>query len=516
MSLTQGILDTQACTQTWNTTADKIIVSGTGVLTEVGCINTLPVLQNSASSIVLIENSQWNTARASTYLIESSAGQLSIANSIVANTSATDGGGIYIHNSQSASAPNAVANCVVGAINTVNIASGVTLYSKVATTGSVVLTSAVGVPDVSGNILTNQSAASLGAEWLSNTWSLGTGWAGTFAAGFTHTAGNTATLTEATTYTLGGLYTVAWAITGRTTGSVTIAVGGISQGSVTATGSIGPKFTATTGIVVTPTTDFNGTITLSVKKIISQPATTTWLDAAGSTALEIRSVDASRLATAIGQNAGQNNTTGNYWASIGNNAGRINTTGNSWLAIGNSAGYNNTTGNYWTAIGNGAGYNNTTGNSWLAIGKNAGMYQLGSSWLAIDGYGDRGSTANELANTPIIGALAATAAAQTLSLNAVTTIYNANEQQSTLSTSQTLSATCTGNQLISTGSLSIALPTGVAAGFEVKFLSHYAFTLTYGSAVIYYGSTTGAASVSIPATNAITLAVFDGTSWNVR
>ena len=336
--------------------------------------------------------------------------------------------------------------------------------------------------NASSVIASSQSAASLGPERLSSTWSLGAGWAGSFAAGFTHAAGNTATLTEATTYASGNLYTVAWTITGRTAGSVTIAVGGISQGSVTATGAIGPQFTATTGIVVTPTTDFNGTITLSVKSIIAQPATTTWLDAAGNTALEIRSVDASRLATAIGQGAGASNTTGSWW----------------------------------TAIGQNAGANNTTGYQWTAIGRSAGKYQPGSNWLAIDGYGDRGSSANELANTPIIGTLAATAAAQTLSLNAVTTIYSANEQISTLSTSQTLSATCTGNQLISAGGLSIALPTGVAAGFEVKFLSHYAFTLTYGSAVIYYGSATGAASVSIPATNAITLAVFDGTSWNVR
>jgi len=176
-------------------------------------------------------------------------------------------------------------------------------------------------------VLTNQSSASLGAEKLSSTWGLGAGWSGTFATGFTHTTGNTATLTEATTYTSGGLYTVAWTVTGRTAGSFTVAVGGISQGSITATGSIGPKFTATTAMVVTPTTDFDGTVVLSVKPIVAQPATSTWLDAAGNAALEIRSVDASRQALAIGKAAGRNNTTGSSWTAIGQDAGRNNTTG---------------------------------------------------------------------------------------------------------------------------------------------------------------------------------------------
>ena len=412
-------------------------------------------------------------------------------------------------------------------------------------------TAVVGVLDVSGNILTNQSSASLGAEKLSSTWGLGTGWSGTFATGFTHTTGNTAALTEATTYATGSLYTVAWTVTGRTAGAFTVAVGGITQTSITATGSMGPKFTATTAMVVTPTTDFNGTVVLSVKPIVAQPATSAWLDAAGNAALEIRSVDASRQAlaignaagqnnttgsswTAIGQAAGQNNTTGGWWTAVGNSAGlnsttgsswtaignyagQSNTTGNSWTAIGQAAGQSNTTGGSWTAIGKGAGQNNATGSGWTAIGNGAGRYQLGSNWVAIDGYGDRGTAANELANTPIIGTLAATAAAQTLSLNAVTTVYSVNEQNTTLSTSQTLAANCTGNQVIGASSLSIALPTAPFAGEEITFLQHgYAFTLTAASAIIYYGSAIAVASASIPAANAITRAIYDGSAWNVR
>jgi len=99
----------------------------------------------------------------------------------------------------------------------------------------------------------------------------------------------------------------------------------------------------------------------------------------------------------------------------------------------------------------------------------------------------------------------------------VTTVYSVNEQNTTLSTSQTLAANCTGNQVIGASSLSIALPTAPFAGEEITFLQHgYAFTLTAASAIIYYGSATAVASASIPAANAITRAIYDGSAWNVR
>ena len=64
---------------------------GTGILTEIGCINTLPILQNSTSSVVFIENCNWSTSRDNTYLLESGAGQLSVANTVVANASVSAG-----------------------------------------------------------------------------------------------------------------------------------------------------------------------------------------------------------------------------------------------------------------------------------------------------------------------------------------------------------------------------------------------------------------------------------------
>jgi hypothetical protein len=148
VNLTSGTLDLQACTQTWNTTSDVLTVSGTGLLLEIGCINTLPVNQTSATSQVLIENSIWNTSRANTYLLNSTAGQFTIVNSIVQNSSVTAGGGIRIANSQTSSTPNVISGCMVAAVNAISITSGITLYSKVSPVGDVVVVTIVGVPDL--------------------------------------------------------------------------------------------------------------------------------------------------------------------------------------------------------------------------------------------------------------------------------------------------------------------------------------------------------------------------------
>ena len=159
MTLTAGTLDTQACTQTWSTTSDVMTISGTGVLTEIGCINTLPLVQSGASSVVYVENSTWNTARNS-YLISSTAGQISIANSVIINTTATTGGGVSIANAATAAAPNVLSGMLVAAALSVSITTGVTVYSKVSVSGAKTLTTAIGVADLIGAGTTAQGQIS--------------------------------------------------------------------------------------------------------------------------------------------------------------------------------------------------------------------------------------------------------------------------------------------------------------------------------------------------------------------
>jgi hypothetical protein len=149
MTLSAGTLDTQATTQTWSTTSDVMTISGTGILTEIGCINTLPFVQTGASSVIYIENCAWNTSR-NTYLISSTAGQLSVANSVIVNSYASTGGGISIANAATASAPNSMSGVLIAAALSVSLTSGVTIYSKVSVSGTTTLTYAVGVADILG------------------------------------------------------------------------------------------------------------------------------------------------------------------------------------------------------------------------------------------------------------------------------------------------------------------------------------------------------------------------------
>jgi hypothetical protein len=146
MVLSSGTLDTQACTQTWSTTSDVMTISGTGVLTEIGCINTLPLVQSGANSSVQVENCVWNTSRDNTYLIESSAGQLVLANTTIVNSSATAGGGYYIHNTQTGSAsspPNIISGVFVVAVNAETVTTGATIRSKVVSSGAISLSAYV-------------------------------------------------------------------------------------------------------------------------------------------------------------------------------------------------------------------------------------------------------------------------------------------------------------------------------------------------------------------------------------
>ena len=75
--------------------------------------------------------------------------------------------------------------------------------------------------------------------------------------------------------------------------------------------------------------------------------------------------------TAIGGFALKANTTASYNTAVGYQAGYSNTTGAFNLFVGRIAGYSNTTASAVTAVGNGAAYANTTGTDTTAVGSNA-------------------------------------------------------------------------------------------------------------------------------------------------
>jgi hypothetical protein len=235
-------------------------------------------------------------------------------------------------------------------------------------------------------------SAPLGAELLSASNWTSTGWTGSWGIGWTHTVGNTTALSNTLVAVTNSLYQVTYTVTGRTAGTFTIAFGGASITTLSATGAWGPKATSTGSLSITPTTDFDGTIVISIKQITGvYNAIYAIQDNLGNNTYEMRislstlyntnnGKDAGRSNTTgtgntnSGVSAGFSNTTGTYNTNSGVSAGRSNTTGTSNTNSGVNAGFSNTTGTNNTNSGVNAGFSNTTGTGNTNNGKDAGRY----------------------------------------------------------------------------------------------------------------------------------------------
>ena len=236
---------------------------------------------------------------------------------------------------------------------------------------------------------TQGDGGQLGAELLTT----GTGdasWTGTsFATGYTHSTGSVTTLTSTLAPVINNLYQVSYTVTGRTAGSFTIAFGGATTAGITSSSAVGHRASTTGTLVITPTSDFNGTIVLSIKQITAGTASFVFRDNGGTIRSELRILGFNNTAngasslrnnttgssnTANGASSLQNNTTGFSNTASGVNALLNNTTGNNNTANGGNVLQNNTTGSNNTASGVNALLNNTTGNNNTANGINAGRF----------------------------------------------------------------------------------------------------------------------------------------------
>jgi hypothetical protein len=217
---------------------------------------------------------------------------------------------------------------------------------------------------------TASDTAPLGIELLTT----GTGdasWTGAdFATGYTHVTGSTTTLTSTLAGVVNNYYQITYTVTGRTAGSFTVAFGGFTSGNLTATGAVGPRATTTDTLVITPTSDFDGVIVLSIKTIGISSASVTFNNSSGTVTNQIR-ISNLNSNTFIGLNAGSRNTTGVRNTANGVNALLNNTTGGNNTANGFQALVSNTTGTSNTANGFQALVSNTTGTSNTANGGSA-------------------------------------------------------------------------------------------------------------------------------------------------
>jgi len=227
---------------------------------------------------------------------------------------------------------------------------------------------------------TASDTAPLGSELAAVT-GTGTNWtlAGTNlnVGGYTHTVGSADPLTTALAAVNGTYYQIAYTITNRTTGSITINYGGTSTSGITATGASGPLASSTAVLTITPTTDFNGTVVLSIKTIGTSSASSTFASSALVIGTEIRASDISTNLF-FGRNNGRRNTTGQQETFIGSQSGINNTTGTLNTFLGSTVGQNNTTGNFNTFIGAGSGQTNVSGGDNTFVGTNSGFSNTGS------------------------------------------------------------------------------------------------------------------------------------------
>jgi hypothetical protein len=242
---------------------------------------------------------------------------------------------------------------------------------------------------------TASDSGQLGAELLTT----GTGdasWTGTsFATGYTHVAGSTTTLTSTLAGVVNTFYQITYTVTGRTAGSFTIAFGGFTSAALTSTGAVGPRATTTDSVVITPTSDFNGTIVLSIRVISISSASVTFNNSAGTVTNQIR-ISSNNSNTIIGNGAGSRNTTGSGLAIYGRNAGQNNTTGFANSFFGEASGSNNTIGIQNSFFGNSAGVLNTTGSNNSFFGVNSGLANTTGSLNAF--FGTSAGAANTTAS----------------------------------------------------------------------------------------------------------------------
>ena len=321
----------------------------------------------------------------------------------------------------------------------------------------------------------------LGSELLTTSNWTSTGWTGDFTTGFTHTTGNTSVLSNTLAAVIGTYYKIQITRSGGTTGSITIGFGGVTR-SVSNTRSFEPLATTTGNLTITPTSDFDGTILISVRTIGLASPSVTISPSTGTGQITMRATNVgnntiigleagqrlsssgvgddgayhtffgyragrnstqSRYNTFIGTSAGELNSIGSDNTAIGRLALNLNTIGGENTALGTNAGQNNTTGNANTFIGRAAGLNNTTGSLNVIIGNNAGSFITG------------GVTANTISNNSIFIGQNTRAAAdnqtnqivigyQTTGLGSNTTIIgNSSTTQTSLYGSLTLGTTST-------------------------------------------------------------------------
>lgn len=236
------------------------------------------------------------------------------------------------------------------------------------------------------SVRSGHEETTLGAELVDGTGWTSTNWTGNFSDGFTHTAGNTSSLSRNTSVTAGHFYLVYFKCASQTAGTVNVSLGGVTSvgnggdfqspfppiGAATAFW-YAPKAINTNGLALIPTSDFDGTISeISVKEITETYSTAPLklLSPLSATGLEIRTQTDGLVYpnTYLGASSGQYSTYGRGNTSLGYYTFYNNSSGFQNNAVGYEALYNNVTGGYNNAFGFQSMYSNVGGYDNSAFG----------------------------------------------------------------------------------------------------------------------------------------------------
>lgn len=197
---------------------------------------------------------------------------------------------------------------------------------------------------------------SLGTELLTTSGWTSTGWTGNYTSNFIHTEGNTNPLSNSMAAVSGNRYLITISTIDGGDGTITISFGGVSRTmSGDDTINIGVLATNANNFIITPTTDFIGTIYSLSIKLITNVITPliTHKDRSDNITNEVRSLSGDSM----------------YY---GKNAGRY-SNGSRNTGIGNGALYNIMDGNYNTTLGSNSLFNLVSGDMNISIGQGSGQ-----------------------------------------------------------------------------------------------------------------------------------------------
>jgi hypothetical protein len=279
-----------------------------------------------------------------------------------------------------------VANGTSTPVITLNVPDASATARGVITTGSQII---AGLKTLRGTTASDEPT--YGSE-LATTGS-GTNWAGSgFTTGYTHTVGATTALTTTIGASSSTFYKMTVSQSGGSAGSCSVSFGGYSVTVFSFSGVGTPVFfktTTTANLTLTPSSDFNGTVTVSLlRATASTAANLTLTNSIGTVVAEVKAnvnnlyfgpgsgnynTSLNTNNVGFGKNTLLNVSEGSYNTAIGTSTLSNVTTGSGNTAIGNSSMLNITTMSFSTAVGS----------STLAYG--SGVYNVAFGYNALGG-----------------------------------------------------------------------------------------------------------------------------------